>query len=456
MDGLTEESFRGLFEELIKPLSFKEFNERVFRKKANYFPAREAGFFSRLFTTLDADYALSGCGLSYPSVKLFNQKKILSFSQYVGETDPLIQSRIIPDKVYHLHRQGALIIFDSLDDYYKEIPIIADGLEKELFAKVQINAYLYPAHAIDAEASIASCDVFIIQQEGTRTWTLWNEEESLSIATKKQEITLTQGDVLYVPKGCLHASNSLGGQSSLHLTFAFKFLSVDGLFSVVLEQMENELEFRKSLPPGFHRKDILLHPEADKVQQKLDELKEKIIHDFDVNKAIFSLQEKLITHGRSSRNQRIEKIAFIDLIDESSQVFLSKKLVFKIDKINNLKSSLAIEGKVVQVPEFVESILKILESGEKLSVVHLYEKIKKPRDSVIRALKELCHIGLVDFTLSSNSQKESLLNIKQAAPYRTEFFPKGIDRLYKGLFDYFPKKDDQTDFLSQEEEKKNE
>lgn len=91
------------------------------------------------------------------------------------------------------------------------------NLHHELWAHFGLptgmNSYLTPPSAQGLSPHADPHDVFVMQQEGTKEWTIFEDD----FCTKKYEITLTPGDVLYLPSGVPHCAKS-SNVSSLHLS----------------------------------------------------------------------------------------------------------------------------------------------------------------------------------------------------------------------------------------------
>jgi len=64
------------------------------------------------------------------------------------------------------------------------------------------------------------------------------------------EIDLAAGDLLYLPRGFVHAANSLEN-ASMHVTLGVTVFTYVELMTTWLQSGKNELAIRKALPPGF-------------------------------------------------------------------------------------------------------------------------------------------------------------------------------------------------------------
>jgi Uncharacterized conserved protein len=125
---------------------------------------------------------------------------------------------------------GFTIILNGLERYVGEIASLARGLEVDLNFETQVNAYITPPGSQGFLPHYDDHDVIILQIEGSKRWHIYEGEgdvptrqlqqrdvfvgEGLSPAT---QMTLYAGDLLYVPRGRIHAAETLD-ETSIHLT----------------------------------------------------------------------------------------------------------------------------------------------------------------------------------------------------------------------------------------------
>src|SRR3546814_3803345 len=125
---------------------------------------------------------------------------------------------------------GFTIILNGLERYVGAVAALARGLEVELNFETQVNAYITPPGSQGFLPHYDDHDVIILQIQGSKRWHIYEQEgdvpsselqqreifvgEGLSPAT---QLILTAGDVLYVPRGRLHAAETLD-ETSIHLT----------------------------------------------------------------------------------------------------------------------------------------------------------------------------------------------------------------------------------------------
>jgi ribosomal protein L16 Arg81 hydroxylase len=127
--------------------------------------------------------------------------------------------------------EGYTVVVDGIEQYVRSIGTLARSLEVELNFPTQVNAYITPAHSSGLVPHYDDHDVLILQIQGCKTWHLYVGAdmppreiqrdmdkavvfESLPAST---DVHLDAGDVLYVPRGRVHAAETRT-EPSIHLT----------------------------------------------------------------------------------------------------------------------------------------------------------------------------------------------------------------------------------------------
>lgn len=134
----------------------------------------------------------------------------------------------------------------------------------ETNAKFQVNTYLTPGgKAQGFKPHQDNHDVFIAQAHGVKRWALYGTRYELPLKHQNHQVPLDQygepehefdlypGDLLYLPRGTVHAARSTDS-ASLHLTFGARPILRASILVEALEQvMKSDVRFRQGLPLGF-------------------------------------------------------------------------------------------------------------------------------------------------------------------------------------------------------------
>jgi len=126
---------------------------------------------------------------------------------------------------------GYTIVLDGVDQYVRPFGMLARALEVELNFATQVNAYVTPPQSSGLVPHYDDHDVLILQLQGSKTWHLYlgadrppreiqrdtDKAVDLESLPTPMDLSLEAGDVLYVPRGRVHAAETLSEQS-VHLT----------------------------------------------------------------------------------------------------------------------------------------------------------------------------------------------------------------------------------------------
>jgi hypothetical protein len=178
------------------------------------------------------------------------------------------------EALYQEYRKGSSIVLLYLHERWPRLKMLCQSLSSELSSRVQANMYLTPREAQALKTHYDTHDVLVLQIHGKKRWRLFDRavqlplyhqkytgDEGISFGSPMMEVTLSPGDLMYVPRGYPHDAASTDG-ASLHLTIGV--LSITWA-SVILRAVQSVIDrnpvFRHSLPPGF-ASDQDLHAES--------------------------------------------------------------------------------------------------------------------------------------------------------------------------------------------------
>ncbi|WIM88658.1 cupin domain-containing protein [Candidatus Mycobacterium wuenschmannii] len=158
---------------------------------------------------------------------------------------------------------GYTIVLDSVQRYARAIATLSHSIEVELDFAAQVNAYFTPPQSQGFAAHCDDHDALIVQLQGSKIWHLYEGIDVVPNEMWRQEpipaaglpapvdVRLDTGDVLYVPRGRVHAAESTS-ELSVHLTVG---LHAPTLFTLAT-RMLNALNISDDrahirLPPRF-------------------------------------------------------------------------------------------------------------------------------------------------------------------------------------------------------------
>jgi ribosomal protein L16 Arg81 hydroxylase len=126
---------------------------------------------------------------------------------------------------------GYTVVVDGVEKCIRSIATLTRSMEVELNFPVQVNAYLTPPQSSGLLPHYDDHDVLILQIQGSKTWHLYagadlppreiqregDKAVDLAGLPAPNDLLLEAGDLLYVPRGRVHAAET-NAEPSIHLT----------------------------------------------------------------------------------------------------------------------------------------------------------------------------------------------------------------------------------------------
>jgi ribosomal protein L16 Arg81 hydroxylase len=144
---------------------------------------------------------------------------------------------------------GYTIVLDGVEQYVRPVGTLSRALEVELNFATQVNAYVTPPQSTGLVPHYDDHDVLILQLQGSKIWHLYvgadrrpreiqrdgDKAVDLESLPTPTDLSLQAGDVLYVPRGRVHAAEA-NAEQSIHLTVGIHaptvlMLAVGALYS---------------------------------------------------------------------------------------------------------------------------------------------------------------------------------------------------------------------------------
>jgi ribosomal protein L16 Arg81 hydroxylase len=237
---------------LIAPFPAAEFRAHHWEQKPLIVQRGRRDYYGDLFTLDDFDAAITR---SPGYVKLANAatKKNASYKPVVQGLEAILADM----------RDGGTLVLDQLHRTDPKLSLLCRGLGPELGHRLQTNLYLTPPRGKGFTPHWDNHDVFILQVLGSKHWKIektrrefpepWRPmgDEGRELRGEPTSVTLQQGDLIYIPRGWVHAAEC-GDEPSLHITFGLTPFTFDELLSVAIKAARQRDErLGAALPLGF-------------------------------------------------------------------------------------------------------------------------------------------------------------------------------------------------------------
>ena len=266
-DDLTTPRLSGLADPLHWLLGAQgdRFLTDAYERKAIVARHGDPDRFRDLLSIADIDRIVAELDLKRGMLMLADSARRLEDSAFVSPSGAIDRAAVA-----HHYQLGATIILNQLQESDGDLAALCRALEKLFSCHVQTNTYLTPPSSQGFRTHYDSHDVFVIQIEGEKTWTLYDRPvaapyrgEQFEAAADRpvgepaEVFVLKAGDCAYVPRGLLHDAATTGDQPSLHITCGLIVRTwADLVLEAVSQVCVEDSEFRRSLPSDFARADF--------------------------------------------------------------------------------------------------------------------------------------------------------------------------------------------------------
>ncbi|MGP3776032.1 cupin domain-containing protein [Streptomyces sp. SDT5-1] len=260
----------GILETRLTGLAFEEFAHKVWSRTALLTNA--ASDFSDVFGADAVDELVSSRGLRTPFLRVAKDGAVLPESSY---TSPAGVGATIADQVddtalWRHFADGATLVLQALHRTWAPVGDLCARLGAELGHPVQANAYITPPLNRGFDDHYDVHDVFVVQIQGRKRWLVhepvhpdplrdqpWTDRRAAVADAAREpayiDTVLEPGDVLYLPRGWLHAAEAQG-EVSVHLTLGVhvwtRYALAEHLAQAALAALRDDPDMRGSLPLG--------------------------------------------------------------------------------------------------------------------------------------------------------------------------------------------------------------
>lgn len=247
-------------QDLLAPLTPEHFLSAYWEKQALHLTSSDTARYRDLFTEADLTAALRFSPCDWPEAfsMSFHGKPVIADDYRMPD------GSLHFDQVQRFHQAGATIILNSIQRYSHKVLCFVQDLEKDLGYSVNANLYVTPKNSQGFSAHYDDHDVFVTQMRGSKQWKFYGPYDYLpdeDIGSRPQpdisggpqtELTMKTGDLLYVPRGEVHAAVAVRDERSAHITFGISPLNWRSyLRKIVDAAYDKHMLMRHLVPVGF-------------------------------------------------------------------------------------------------------------------------------------------------------------------------------------------------------------
>jgi len=208
------------FANLFAPITEEVFRAQYWERMPLIVHRVDRGYYRDLFTLQDFDEAIARSTSYWTVDEAKRQRNIKREGSAASGLEHVLADM----------RGGATLLLDHLEQREPKLGLLCRLLGQQLGYRFQTNLYLTPPQGQGFRPHWDNHDVFILQVVGSKHWSVekqrrrlpgrdetMREEEGRVVAADAYSLTLDQGDVIYIPRGFVHAAKC-GAEPSLHIT----------------------------------------------------------------------------------------------------------------------------------------------------------------------------------------------------------------------------------------------
>jgi len=382
------------FQDLILPYSHETFLGEFWERKPLYIKRENPKHYEGLLDRRELHRLLSLTWVNRRDARIVKD----------GEPDP--ERMIFDDEgrasalaLMGAYADGFTIVVNNLQSRHREVSFLCRGVEMFFRQPIGANVYLTPAQASGLRPHFDDHDAFVLQLEGSKEWRLFGfaaeqplrgqhfDVDASTLGDAKQVVRLEPGDLLYLPRGVVHAAQSTD-TSSLHLTLGLSSFSwVDLLQEALALRARNELPLRFTLPP---RPDG--QPEwRREVLSQAAERSTGDVHAF-LSDALTQIDIKFINTLAPLDDGGLERLDTLDQTTISSR-FRHRLGTICCVQTTELESRIHFPGNVVSFPQRASEVLDFIASHDRFAARELPDVIDDA--SKLNVLRKMVIAGLL-------------------------------------------------------------
>lgn len=374
---------KGWDQYLLHPIELESFFRSSWEKRPVHIKRDSKDHLSDLFTFDELDGILSHTELNLSHIRVARQGQMINSTKYSTlptriNQDKGLERVIDHDLLFEQYHLGSTIIFESAQKIAPKLARLTQEMGVAFSANINTNIYLTPKGSKGFLTHYDDHDVFVVQFHGKKKWVVYDEEMRYPLKNSRKggqvklkdrkvllDIELSEGDVLYIPKGFPHHAHTFDECSSGHITVGVTtHRKIDFLKSCLDEMAKNEPSLRSSLKPDFYTSPNFR-------QDELDEFK-KIFEQLLSPKAMERNSEGFIDKALTSKRtsflvKRIRQIEESHHMSDSSQLTRQPNYMFRLREEDNM-TKLVASHKEVLFPSKVTECLKYIEQNKRFAV----------------------------------------------------------------------------------------
>ena len=240
---------------ILTPLAYDKFVKEYWEIQPLHIERADSGHFDSLLSGEKIVQLVQNGEAYFPDVQAINASSAVSVADYTID-----KKLICPEKIMQCYSQGATIVVSEAHKKFQPLQILCARFSRDFQMLCQANVYLSPAGNQGFHSHYDTHDVFVLQLAGRKKFRFYNTGIKLPFTDDTytpdsnndsqivDEVDISAGDTLYIPRGIVHDAIADKGEPSLHITLgAFPFVLRDLMQEMIQVAAEGDVEWRSAI-----------------------------------------------------------------------------------------------------------------------------------------------------------------------------------------------------------------
>jgi ribosomal protein L16 Arg81 hydroxylase len=271
--------------QLLRPMQTEQFFAEYWERQPLLLKRGDEAFYRELLSAADLDDFISSGAQRYPAIRLAKSGAFFPKEAYTRDVrygDETFHALPDVERIFSEYALGATVTLPALHLAWPPLGRLCAELEAQLDHSIHTNAYLTPPQTAGFTPHYDTHDVFILQIAGQKHWRLYPPPIHLPHRSQAcspgyvppgqplLECDLAAGDLLYLPRGYVHATTTADSFSA-HVTIGITVYTGVELLAELLQGTVASPQFREALPCGFASRPELRQQLKEQLLQLLQE-----------------------------------------------------------------------------------------------------------------------------------------------------------------------------------------
>jgi ribosomal protein L16 Arg81 hydroxylase len=345
--------------ELLSPIGVEEFLSGYWERKPLLVHRDDPEFYADVLTLADVDAILATSSLNDNELRLVADGVETPINELLPGT---VEGKINGiEALYGRYRSGATINLMFLHERWPRLGALCRALATSLSAGIHANVYLTPPNSRGLTPHHDTHDVFVMHLAGTKAWTLYPTQTEVPMADQHyllgpegpgeptMEFTLHPGDLVYLPRGTVHAARA-NESASLHLTIGINPMVWAHVLRAAVDQaVATDPAYRRALPIGFIDRETVQETAAT----RLRELVAQLAGDVTPTHAVDLAASRMLQRRHPTMAGHLLDLDQAPSVDLQTRLRRRPDLQYRFNK-DDEQIHIEFHGKVIDFPEHIE------------------------------------------------------------------------------------------------------